>query len=89
MEKLRSRKLWVSLAAGFLVTVGAEFGLDLDPEQLISLGLIVFGYVGGQAHVDKAKVEAEVQNHVAQLNDYIAGLNAVLKSIQADADPDE
>jgi len=84
MDKLKSRKLWVSLVAGLLVTVGQQFGLDLDPEQLISLGLIVLGYVGGQSVVDKAKVQAEVQYHVAQLNDYIASRNAVLQGIQAD-----
>lgn len=60
MQRLASRKLWISLIAGALVTFGAEFGVDLDPENLITLGTIVAAYVFGEAAVDRARINAEV-----------------------------
>jgi len=93
MSRLASRKLWVTAIAGVLVTIGQEFGVELDPEQLISLGLMVAAYVGGQAVVDKAKVQAEVAAGVEQLkqeaNAIIAALSQKLGEVSvAVAQPD-
>jgi len=85
VERLVSRKLWVTIISGILVTLGQQFGLELDGEQLISLGLMVAAYVGGQAVVDQAKVKAEVAAGVDQLkleaNTIIAALTAKLQEV--------
>jgi uncharacterized membrane protein (DUF441 family) len=85
VEQLKSRKLWVTIVSGILVTLGQQFGLELDGEQLISLGLMVAAYIGGQAAVDHAKVKAEVAAGVDQLkleaNTIIAALTAKLQEV--------
>jgi hypothetical protein len=73
------------------VTLGQQFGLELDGEQLISLGLVVATYIGGQAAVDHAKVKAEVAAGVDQLkleaNTIIAALTAKLQEVSAGPNP--
>ncbi len=81
MEKLKSRKLWVTIIAGAAVILAREFGIELDGEQLISLGLMVAAYIGGQAVVDRGKVVAEVQEKVPQL---VAALNEIAKTLEED-----
>ena len=67
MEKIRSRKLWITVLAGALVAFGGQFGIDLDSEQLIAIGGMVLAYVGSQAVVDRGKVVAEVKASVPEL----------------------
>ena len=50
MEKLKSRKLWITLAAIVLQLVGPSFGV---PQQAIESALKVIGfYLGSQGLVD-------------------------------------
>jgi len=85
MEKLKSRKLWVTIIASVFVTLGQQFGIELDSTALISLGLIVglivVAYVGGQSIVDRGRVVAEVQ---AKLPQMIAALNQLAINIEAE-----
>ncbi len=85
MERLKSRKLWVTIAAGVLVTLGQQFGIELDTASLISLGLMVVAYVGGQSIVDRGKVVAEVQSKLPQM---IAALNALAQTVESSPDDD-
>ena len=52
MTKLKSRKLWVTVAVAALMALGQ--GLGLDPELLDKLLQMGMTYVGGQAVVDAA-----------------------------------
>ncbi len=81
MERLRSRKLWIAVLAGGLVAFAEQFGIDLDMEQIISIGAIAAAYIGGQAVVDRGKVVAEVQEKVPQL---VAALNEIAKTLEED-----
>ncbi len=83
MERLKSRKLWVTIVAGVLVTLGQQFGIELDTASLISLGLMVVAYVGGQSIVDRGKVVAEVQSKLPQM---IAALNTLAQSVESNLD---
>ena len=57
MDKLKSRKLWVSIIAAILVVVGDEFGLPIEEEALIAFAAIVVAYVTGQAVIDRQKAK--------------------------------
>jgi len=82
MERLKSRKLWITVLAGAVVAFADQFGVELDPEQIISLGVIAAAYIGGQAVVDRGKVVAEVQGKIPQL---VASLNQIAKSLEEDS----
>lgn len=88
MEKLASRKLWITIVAGLLVTLGQRFGIELDPATLIALGGTVAAYVLGQAQIDKSKVKAEIDAGLATVvgnaNAIIASLNAELEEMKKD-----
>ena len=74
MEKIKSRKLWITVLAGALVAFGEQFGIDLDPEQLIAIAGMVLAYVGSQAVVDRGKVVAEVKASVPELMTTLQGV---------------
>lgn len=79
----------MTIVAGVLVTLGSKFGIELDPEQLISLGAMVVAYVTGQAVVDKNKIAAEVQERVPSmitaLNEALVRLNRIDAQAEAEA----
>jgi uncharacterized membrane protein len=52
MEKLKSRKFWVAIVGALVPVISEAFGLDLDPEAIMSIAGIVIGYVLGQGYVD-------------------------------------
>jgi flagellar motor component MotA len=83
MYRLQSRKLWLTIIGGAIVTLGQEFGVDLDPEQIITLGGIVAAYVTGQAIVDKQKVQAEVEAQVERLK---SEANSIISALVAKAE---
>lgn len=51
-EKLKSRKLWVTLVAGIVVALNDAFGFGLDKDTIYSLVSLVVGYVFSQGIVD-------------------------------------
>lgn len=87
---MKSRKFWVAILSAIVVTAGEQFGLELDPEQVISLAGLASLYILGQAQVDKSKVQAEVEAGVAQLkqeaNAIISLLSEKLEAVQADSE---
>ena len=57
MNKLKSRKLWVSVIAAVLVAVGDELGLPIEEETLLAFAAIIVAYVTGQSIVDGQKAK--------------------------------
>lgn len=54
MDKLKSRKFWVTLATLVVIVFSQQLGLDLSPEQIISGAGVVSSYLFGQSYVDRA-----------------------------------
>jgi hypothetical protein len=68
MNRLKSRKLWVTVAAAAVAAFAGEFGVDLDPGALVAIGLAIASYNVGQGMVDKAAAGGETQRQLDQLN---------------------
>lgn len=54
-ERLRSRKLWVTVIVSALVAFTDQLGFTIPPEKLKLLVELAFGYLIGQGGVDIAK----------------------------------
>jgi len=52
LQKLKSRKLWVTVAAAALMALGSQLGID--PDTLDKVMAIAMTYVGGESLVDAA-----------------------------------
>ena len=55
MDKLKSRKLWMSIVSGALIIINEGLGYVVDTEIIMSFAGIVMSYILGQSYVD-AKV---------------------------------
>jgi hypothetical protein len=86
MEVLKSRKLWVAIASFITIALNSEFGLNLDPEAIVSLAIVASAYIGGQAVVDRSKVAAELDAQKLQLNAYIIQLTEALQRLQKEGE---
>jgi hypothetical protein len=82
MEPLLSRKFMVAVATMITIALNSEFGLDLDPEALVSLAVVAGAYIGGQAHVDKNKVAAQLDAEKALLSQRVVDLTNWLNSVK-------
>jgi uncharacterized membrane protein len=51
-DKLKSRKLWVTIVAGLLLLLNKQLGLNLDDSTIQNIGITVAAYVLGQGVVD-------------------------------------
>lgn len=58
LEKLKSRKFWLTFAGGVVILFAKQLGFDVDPEQLWQLASIVTGYNLAEAHVDAKRLVA-------------------------------
>ena len=52
MERLKSRKLWITVATATLIAFGEEVGLNLDEKDMMYLVGLVLGYLGIQGVAD-------------------------------------
>jgi len=52
LDKLVSRKFWITIAYGTVALAGDELGLDVDPDTLKNITYGVMLYLGGQSFVD-------------------------------------
>ncbi len=57
MDKLKSRKLWVSVIAAALVVISETLDLPIEEESLLAFAAIVVAYVTGQAVIDRQKAK--------------------------------
>ena len=86
MQKMKSRKLWVTIATGVGVVLAQAFGVALEPEVIAGVVLLASSYIFGQGIVDKGvtteqvkvagdvgriQVEAYARNLEAQLQQYM------------------
>ena len=73
MDKLKSRKLWVSIVSAILVVLNDGLGLNIDNETVMQFTILIVGYVFTQGIVDavQGNKEKTVENKV----------NAVLKGV--------
>ena len=84
MEALFSRKFMVAIATAVTIALQEKFGLSLDPEALVSLGVVAIAYITGQAQVDKAKVAAELDAQKLLLNQHVVNLTKELNYLRAE-----
>jgi len=56
-ERLRSRKLWVTLAAMILVAFARVFGIEVDEATIYGLVALVSGYNVGQGIADGREIK--------------------------------
>lgn len=64
-EKLKSRKLWVTIVAGLLLFFNKQFGLNLDQDTVQNIGITVAAYVLGQGAVDFGMTRERAQKYQA------------------------
>ena len=53
MDKLKSRKLWMTVFGSAVVAFGEQFGIELDTEQIIAISGMILAYLGTQGVIDK------------------------------------
>lgn len=75
-EKLRSRKLWLTLSAFLSAILVEVVGIDVQPDLIYGLVVAVGSYNIGQGLVDKAKATAE-----QGVLDYARNLQAEIEKI--------
>lgn len=67
MERLKSRKLWVTLAGLFTVLLNELLGLQIAPEVLASGAAMASAYVLGQGWVDSSAAKAQGQGELTAM----------------------
>ena len=81
MDKLKSRKLWITILATALMVLAKKAGIDLEQEMLLAIAGMVIAYVTGQAIVDRGKVVAEIQARIPAMT---GAFEKLLTAIEAD-----
>jgi len=61
MERLKSRKFWLTVAAALLPVINAEFNINLDFNTIALMVTAIMGGVGFIAHVDATKLKTTVK----------------------------
>lgn len=51
-DKLKSRKLWMSIISGVLLVMNEGLGIVVDTNTILSFSGIVMSYILGQSFVD-------------------------------------
>lgn len=51
-NKLKSRKLWMSIISGVLVIMNEGLGIIVDTDTVLSFSGIIMSYILGQSFVD-------------------------------------
>ncbi len=60
MERLKSRKLWITVVSAALLVIKEGFDIQVDSETVLAFAGIVITAILGLAHVDAKKVESGV-----------------------------
>jgi uncharacterized membrane protein (DUF441 family) len=65
LDRLKSRKLWVTVFSSALVALVKGLGIEVSDEQIASVTAIVVAYVASQGYVDSKAAKAEAPAIVA------------------------
>ncbi len=88
MNRFKSRKFWLTIAAAVSLVLAETFDIHVAPEAIAGLAFIVGTYVFGQGMVDKSVVTAQVNGALdvgkAQLELYARQLEEQLKNMTAE-----
>jgi hypothetical protein len=60
MERLKSRKFWLTILAALIPTINKEFNINLDLGSIIAIMTAIMSGVAALAHVDAKKVVATI-----------------------------
>ena len=82
VEKLKSRKLWMTVLSVALVACADMFGMPLDSETLAFVQNTVMTLIGGQSLVDTSKAYTAG----SQVADEMRSLKKLVVSLQLAAD---
>ena len=52
LDKLKSRKLWISVLGTAFIALAKGLSIEISDEQIMSIAGIVMAYVAGQGYVD-------------------------------------
>jgi len=63
MDKIKSRKLWVTLGVTLLTALNPALGLGLSENVISDLVMLALGYLGSQGVVDWQKTRKEGKGH--------------------------
>ncbi len=61
MSRFKSRKFWMTVGAIGSLVLAEYTGIDVSPEVLGSVAVLIVGYVFAQSNVDKAVVSEQVK----------------------------
>lgn len=57
MDRLKSRKLWISIITAILVIANEGLDLNLPKEEIMTISGIAMSYILGQSYVDGKEKE--------------------------------
>ena len=64
-ERFKSRKLWVAVVTAVLLAVSEALSLNIDPDTMNSLALVISSYLIGQSAVDWSKSRENASKYAA------------------------
>lgn len=82
-ERLRSRKLWVTITAAVSAILLDLFGVKVDPALLMTILGLAGVYTVGQGVVDAQAAKSNPQS-VEALNKYISIVEEILTNVSAE-----
>lgn len=59
MNKLKSRKFWVTVVSALLVVANDGLGLDLPSEAIMTVAGVAITYILGESYIDGKRVKHE------------------------------
>lgn len=82
MEKLKSRKLWITIGTFAATLANDLFDLGISTEAGVGLALVVATYLFGQSWVDKTEVNAVADFTKAQAINYAQALERRIAELE-------
>jgi hypothetical protein len=72
MNKLKSRKLWMTIVTALLIVANDGLDLNLPTEAIVTVASVVISYVLGEAYIDGKKVKSVEEypiDHTGRVDD--------------------
>lgn len=67
-ERLKSRKFWITVVTGLVVTLNDALGIGLDEDTITQVVTVVAAYVVGQGVVDATISNSEAKKYQAWIS---------------------